>query len=150
MTAPEGAADPQHGGLQAVDAAARHGVRHLFTLSGAHIFPLYDAAVGGAASVQAAAEGPLRLIDVRHEQTAVFAAEAMGKLTRTPGFAAVTAGPGVTNAVSGIIVVGGLLATGSGELTTATAVAIAAVAFATINIAGGFWVTRRMLAMFRK
>jgi NAD(P) transhydrogenase subunit alpha len=56
----------------------------------------------------------------------------------------------VTNAVSGIIVVGGLLATGSGELTTATAVAIAAVAFATINIAGGFWVTRRMLAMFRK
>jgi len=56
----------------------------------------------------------------------------------------------VTNAVSGIIVVGGLLATDSGELTTATAVAIAAVAFATINIAGGFWVTRRMLAMFRK
>ena len=102
MTAPEGAADPQHGGLQAVDAAARHGVRHLFTLSGAHIFPLYDAAVGGAASVQAAAEGPLRLIDVRHEQTAVFAAEAMGKLTRTPGFAAVTAGPGVTNAVSAV------------------------------------------------
>ncbi len=56
----------------------------------------------------------------------------------------------VTNAVSGIIVVGGLLATGSGELTTASAVAIAAVLFATINIAGGFWVTRRMLAMFRK
>jgi NAD(P) transhydrogenase subunit alpha len=56
----------------------------------------------------------------------------------------------VTNAVSGIIVVGGLLATGSGELTTSSAVAIAAVLFATINIAGGFWVTRRMLAMFRK
>ena len=56
----------------------------------------------------------------------------------------------VTNAVSGIIVIGGLLATGSGELTTSSAVAIAAVLFATINIAGGFWVTRRMLAMFRK
>jgi acetolactate synthase-1/2/3 large subunit len=44
----------------------------------------------------------LRLIDVRHEQSAVFAAEATGRLTRAPGFAAVTAGPGVTNAVSGI------------------------------------------------
>ncbi len=56
----------------------------------------------------------------------------------------------VTNAVSGIIVVGGLLATGGGKLTTSSGVAIAAVLFATINIAGGFWVTRRMLAMFRK
>lgn len=102
MTEPAGSAQPQHGGLQAIDAAARHGARHLFTLSGAHIFPLYDAAVGGAASVQSAAAGPLRLIDVRHEQTAVFAAEATGKLTRTPGFAAVTAGPGVTNAVSAV------------------------------------------------
>ena len=102
MTEPAGAGQPQHGGLQAVDAAARHGARHLFTLSGAHIFPLYDAAVGGAATVQGSGAGPLRLIDVRHEQTAVFAAEAMGKLTRTPGFAAVTAGPGVTNAVSAV------------------------------------------------
>jgi NAD(P) transhydrogenase subunit alpha len=55
----------------------------------------------------------------------------------------------VTNAISGIIVVGGLLG-GTGELHTSTAVAIAATAFATINIAGGFLVTRRMLAMFRK
>jgi acetolactate synthase-1/2/3 large subunit len=47
-------------------------------------------------------DGPLRLVGTRHEQTAVFAAEAVGRLTRTPGFAAVTAGPGVTNAVSGI------------------------------------------------
>ena len=97
-------ADPQprHGGAQAVDAATRHGVRHLFTLSGAHIFPLYDAAVGGATAVSDGTAGPLRLVDVRHEQTAVFAAEAMGKLTRIPGFAAVTAGPGVTNAVSAV------------------------------------------------
>jgi len=63
---------------------------------------LYDAAVGGAATVQDGADGPMRLIDVRHEQTAVFAAEGMGKLTRTPGFAVVTAGPGVTNAISAV------------------------------------------------
>ena len=55
----------------------------------------------------------------------------------------------VTNAISGIIVVGGLLG-GSGHLGTASGVAIAAILFATINIVGGFWVTRRMLAMFRK
>ena len=93
---------PVHGGTQAVDAAVRHGVTTLFTLSGAHVFPLYDAAVGGASSIESGAPGPLRLIDVRHEQTAVFAAEATGKLTRTPGFAVVTAGPGVTNAVSAV------------------------------------------------
>lgn len=91
-----------HGGTQAIDAALLHGSRHLFTLSGAHIFPLYDAAVGGAATVHAQGEGPMRIIDVRHEQTAVFAAEAMGKLTRIPGYAAVTAGPGVTNAISAV------------------------------------------------
>jgi NAD(P) transhydrogenase subunit alpha len=55
----------------------------------------------------------------------------------------------VTNAISGIIVVGGLLG-GTGHLHTSTAVAIAATLFATINVAGGFLVTRRMLAMFRK
>lgn len=75
-------------------AAAAHGVDTMFTLSGAHIFPLYDGALQ--------ADPPVRLIDVRHEQTAVFAAEAMGKLTRLPGLAALTAGPGVTNGVSAI------------------------------------------------
>lgn len=91
-----------HGGVQAVAAALRHGVRALFTLSGAHVFPIYDAAVGGKDRVTAGQPGPLALYDVRHEQSAVFAAEATGKLTRTPGCAVVTAGPGVTNAVSGI------------------------------------------------
>ena len=91
-----------HGGTQAIEAAQRHGVTTLFTLSGAHIFPLYDAAVGGVTAVESGAQGPVRLVDVRHEQTAVFAAEATGKLTRVPGFAAVTAGPGVTNAVSAV------------------------------------------------
>lgn len=111
MTSTEhrGGDEPRHGGYHAVDAALASGAQALFTLSGAHIFPLYDAAVGGSAAVQAAAdarhaerEGPLRLVDVRHEQTAVFAAEAVGKLTRVPGFAAVTAGPGVTNAISAV------------------------------------------------
>jgi acetolactate synthase I/II/III large subunit len=98
-----------HGGGHVVDAAQAAGVRTLFTLSGAHIFPVYDAAVGGKAQVESAASprdaergGPLRLVDTRHEQTAAFAAEATGKLTRTPGFAAVTAGPGVTNAISAV------------------------------------------------
>ena len=75
-------------------AARRHGVSVLFTLSGGHVFPLYDAAVK--------TDPPLRLLDVRHEQTAVFAAEATARLTRTPGLAAVTAGPGVTNSVSAV------------------------------------------------
>ena len=101
--------DPVHGGEHIIDAARAAGVSTVFSLSGAHIFPVYDAAVGGKERVEAAADrieaergGPLRLVDTRHEQTAVFAAEATGRLTRTPGFAAVTAGPGVTNAVSGI------------------------------------------------
>ena len=101
--------DAVNGGQHIVDAARAAGVSTLFTLSGAHIFPVYDAAVGGREGVEAAggaraaeAGGALRLVDTRHEQTAAFAAEAMGKLTRTPGFAAVTAGPGVTNTVSAI------------------------------------------------
>ncbi len=83
-----------HGGEHAVAAAAAHGVDTMFTLSGAHVFPMYDGAVH--------AEPPMRILDVRHEQTAVFAAEAVGKLTRVPGLAVLTAGPGVTNGVSAI------------------------------------------------
>lgn len=107
--APNDTHEPRHGGHHAIDAAIAGHTPALFTLSGAHIFPLYDAAVGGSEQVRAAGDpraaergGPLRLVDVRHEQTAVFAAEAVGKLTRTPGFAAVTAGPGVTNSISAI------------------------------------------------
>jgi acetolactate synthase-1/2/3 large subunit len=83
-----------HGGDFAVAVAQAHGVSTLFTLSGAHVFPVYDGAVR--------ADPPMRIVDVRHEQTAVFAAEAIGKLTRTPGLAVLTAGPGVTNGVSPI------------------------------------------------
>src|SRR5260370_15083345 len=82
------------GGAHAVAAALRHGVTTMFTLSGGHVFPLYDAAVH--------AQPSMRLLDVRHEQTAVFAAEATAKLTRTPGLAVLTAGPGVTNGTSAI------------------------------------------------
>src|SRR3954471_20940908 len=83
-----------HGGDHAVAVAAAHGVKTMFTLSGAHVFPMYDAAVH--------ADPPMRILDVRHEQTAVFAAEAVGKLTRVPGLAVLTAGPGVTNGMSAI------------------------------------------------
>jgi acetolactate synthase-1/2/3 large subunit len=83
-----------HGGEHAVAVAAAHGVGTMFTLSGAHVFPMYDGAVH--------ADPPIRLVDVRHEQTAVFAAEALGKLTRVPGLAVLTAGPGVTNGVSAV------------------------------------------------
>jgi thiamine pyrophosphate-dependent acetolactate synthase large subunit-like protein len=83
-----------HGGAQAVEAARRHGVTTMFTLSGGHVFPLYDGAV--------TADPPMPIIDVRHEQTAVFAAEATARLTRSPGLAVLTAGPGVTNGVSAV------------------------------------------------
>src|SRR6478736_4524301 len=83
-----------HAGELAVAVARAHGVDTMFTLSGAHVFPMYDGAVK--------AEPPMRIVDVRHEQTAVFAAEAVGKLTRVPGLAVLTAGPGVTNGVSPI------------------------------------------------
>jgi acetolactate synthase-1/2/3 large subunit len=66
----------------------------MFTLSGGHVFPLYDGAVK--------ADPPMRLVDVRHEQTAVFAAEATARLTRRPGLAVLTAGPGVTNGISAV------------------------------------------------
>ncbi|MGA8210536.1 MAG: thiamine pyrophosphate-binding protein, partial [Nocardioidaceae bacterium] len=93
-TTPTGAAPGAHGGHHAVGVAAAHGVQTMFTLSGAHVFPLYDAAVH--------ADPPVRILDVRHEQTAVFAAEALGKLTRIPGLAVLTAGPGVTNGISAV------------------------------------------------
>src|SRR5881275_192689 len=83
-----------HSGQHAVEVARAHGVEVMFTLSGAHVFPMYDGAVK--------ADPPLRILDVRHEQTAAFAAEATGKLTRTPGLAVLTAGPGVTNGVSAV------------------------------------------------
>ncbi|GHJ49955.1 hypothetical protein Cs7R123_72970 [Catellatospora sp. TT07R-123] len=81
-----------HGGQLALAALRAAGVGELFTLSGGHVFPLYDAAHTSG----------FPLYDVRHEQTAVFAAEAVAKLRRRPGVAVLTAGPGVTNGISGL------------------------------------------------
>ena len=68
----------------------------MFTLSGGHLFVLYDGAV----------QADLRLVDTRHEQTATFAAEGWAKVTRRLGCAALTAGPGVTNGVSAMTAAG--------------------------------------------
>lgn len=81
-----------HTGDLALAALRSYGVEEIFTLSGGHIFPFYDAAV----------KTGVRIIDVRHEQAAAFAAEAMAKLTRRPGVAVLTAGPGITNGMSAI------------------------------------------------
>src|SRR3954469_7937802 len=81
-----------HGGRLVARRLKAHGVTKLFTLSGGHIFPIYDGC---------RAEG-IDIVDVRHEQAAAFAAEGWAKVTRTPGVAALTAGPGVTNGMSAI------------------------------------------------
>src|SRR6266508_7042988 len=81
-----------HGGDIALAVLRASGVEEMFTLSGGHVFPLYDAAHTSG----------VRLVDVRHEQSAVFGAEAVAKLQRRAGLAVLTAGPGVTNGISGI------------------------------------------------
>jgi acetolactate synthase-1/2/3 large subunit len=83
---------PKHAGDIAVAVSQAYGVETMFTLSGGHVFPLYDGAV----------HEDMRILDVRHEQSAVFAAEATARLTRKPGLAVLTAGPGITNGVSGV------------------------------------------------
>ncbi len=80
------------GGQLAAEALIEKEVGHIFTLSGGHITPIYQYLEG--TSVQ--------LFDTRHEQAAVFMAEAWGKMTRKPGVAMVTAGPGFTNALTGV------------------------------------------------
>jgi acetolactate synthase-1/2/3 large subunit len=82
----------EHGGRIVAKALKSRGVTHLFTLSGGHLFSIYDGCL---------AEG-IEIIDVRHEQSAAFAAEGFAKATRTVGVAALTAGPGVTNGISAI------------------------------------------------
>src|SRR5665648_728342 len=81
-----------HGGRLIARRLKAHGVTKLFTLSGGHLFSIYDGC---------RAEG-IDLVDVRHESAAAFAAEGWAKVTRTPGVAALTAGPGVTNGMSAI------------------------------------------------
>ena len=80
------------GGQLAAEALIRKGIRYIFTLSGGHITPIY----------QHLENSPITLVDTRHEQAAVFMAEAWGRMTRSPGVAMVTAGPGFTNSLSAI------------------------------------------------
>ncbi|HEX5158629.1 MAG TPA: acetolactate synthase [Ktedonobacterales bacterium] len=81
-----------HGGLLIAKMLKQEGVEVVFTLSGGHIATIYDGCVR---------EG-IRVMDTRHEQVAVHAAEGWAKVTRTPGVALLTAGPGVTDGVTGI------------------------------------------------
>ena len=81
-----------HGGRLVAQRLKAYGVTKLFTLSGGHLFAIYD----GCRS-----EG-ISLVDTRHEQTAAFAAEGWAKVTRELGVCALTAGPGVTNGMSAI------------------------------------------------
>jgi acetolactate synthase I/II/III large subunit len=79
-----------HGGRLVAKRLKAHGVTKLFTLSGGHLFSIFDGC----------REEGIDLVDVRHESAAAFAAEGWAKVTRQPGVAALTAGPGVTNGMS--------------------------------------------------
>ncbi|MGN6110068.1 MAG: thiamine pyrophosphate-binding protein [Kofleriaceae bacterium] len=81
-----------HGGDLIAEVLARHGATHLFTLCGGHISPILTGAQNRG----------LRVIDVRDEVNAVFAADAVARMTGVIGVAAVTAGPGVTNTVTAV------------------------------------------------
>src|SRR5919202_884376 len=81
-----------HGGRLVAQRLKAHGVTKLFTLSGGHLFSIYDGC----------REEGTDLVDVRHEGSAAFAAEGWAKVTRTPGVCALTAGPGVTNGMSAL------------------------------------------------
>ena len=80
------------GGKLVAEALIERGVEYLFSLSGGHITPIYQYLEGS----------PVTIFDTRHEQAAVFMAEAWARMTRKPAVALVTAGPGFTNALSGI------------------------------------------------
>src|SRR5437763_1083788 len=81
---------PAHGGERVAAALEAWGVRWIFTLCGGHISPI----------LVAAKRRGIRIIDTRNEVTAVFAADAAARLTGTPGVAAVTAGPGISNTIT--------------------------------------------------
>ena len=82
----------RHGGDRVAQALQAHGVRSIFTLCGGHISPILSAAK---------ARG-IRIVDVRDEATAVFAADASARLLGLPGVAAVTAGPGISNTITAL------------------------------------------------
>jgi len=81
-----------HGGRLVARRLKAHGVSKLFTLSGGHLFSIYDGC----------REEGIDIVDTRHEASAAFAAEGWAKVTREPGVCALTAGPGVTNGMSAL------------------------------------------------
>lgn len=81
-----------HGGDWVAEVLQAHGVRFVFTLTGGHISPI----------LVACQQRGIRVVDTRHEANAVFAAEAMSRLSGVTGVAVVTAGPGVTNTLTAI------------------------------------------------
>uniref|UniRef100_A0A671L0B9 2-hydroxyacyl-CoA lyase 2 n=1 Tax=Sinocyclocheilus anshuiensis TaxID=1608454 RepID=A0A671L0B9_9TELE len=83
---------PRHGGESVADVLRAHGVKFVFTLVGGHISPI----------LVACEKLGIRIVDTRHEATAVFAADAVARLSGTVGVAAVTAGPGLTNTVTAV------------------------------------------------
>ncbi|HEX8438492.1 thiamine pyrophosphate-binding protein, partial [Archangium sp.] len=80
------------GGQLVARMLKKEGVRHIFTLSGLHVAPIYAGCV----------EEGIQVIDTRHEQAAAHAADAYARVTRGVGVAVVTAGPGVTDALTGV------------------------------------------------
>src|SRR4051812_50036716 len=85
--AQETSTETYHGGRLVARRLKAHGVTKLFTLSGGHLFSIYDGC----------REEGIEIVDVRHEQSAAFAAEGWAKATRQPGVCALTAGAGGTN-----------------------------------------------------
>jgi acetolactate synthase-1/2/3 large subunit len=81
-----------HGGELIARALKAQGIETIYTLCGGHIAPIYDGCLNH----------DIRMIDFRHEQAAAHAADAHARLTRNVGVAVVTAGPGVTDAVTGV------------------------------------------------
>ncbi|MBN3300460.1 ILVBL protein, partial [Amia calva] len=83
---------PRHGGESVAEVLQAHGIKFVFTLVGGHISPI----------LVACEKVGIRIVDTRHEATAVFAADAVARLSGTIGVAAVTAGPGLTNTVTAV------------------------------------------------
>ena len=81
-----------NGGQSIANVLQSHGVKFLFTLCGGHISPI----------LKSAKDLGIRVVDVRHEATAVFAADAVARISGVPGVAAVTAGPGATNTITAV------------------------------------------------
>ena len=81
-----------NGGDRIARVLRAHGVEFLFTLCGGHISPI----------LKGAKDAGIRVVDVRHEATAVFAADAVARISGIPGVAAVTAGPGATNTITAV------------------------------------------------